>query len=816
MDPIDFPPDPSSLVTEADVEQKVLWRILTLPPPHGLGLPPEFVFCKPSIRRFDIGKGSSAKLYFPDFVVPILGFPLLIVEAKAPGEDLDAASVEARLYATELNSKYPPGLNPCAYCVVSDGLTTQLRSWDSTEPLCVFTLAEANPASVTYATFVDTLAQNQLRAHAAEINRKIRPRRYDRPVNLIGGTSARDERIEYNDFGKVLTSRFQHLFNPNTWEDRKRIAREAYVASRRRTRYVDEIDHIIKVSAPPSVTEATLIEDTSKPVEIAERMSVPQELRNKILLLIGAVGSGKSTFVDYLQEIGLPPELQSATAWVRVDLNEAPISADEIYKWCRTKLINGIKQTSPDLDVTGIAGLKLLYRKHVTEFDAGIGSLFSHDSPEYKLRLADLLERLKNDSAVTLQELERYLCTGRGRLLVVGLDNCDKRNRDEQLLMFQVAKWIQQEIRCLVILPLRQETFENHRHEPPLDTALQDLIFRIQPPPFQEVLSKRLGLVMAEAKILGSKNLSYHMGRAEVTFPADKLERLLHKMMGSLFEHNQYGRRIIVGLAGWNIRRALEIFLDFCRSGYIDEKTIFQTQTAGEHQFIQPGVIARILLRTNRRYYDGDLSYVKNLFQCDPNQDAPDHFIRYRVLAWLRNHNTDKGPSGIKGFHRIAQVVQAMVIAGSDENAAREEVRYLLREGCIVSEHLRSVIASDEDLIAITPAGHVHIDLAHNDFHYLAACAEDCWLASPQLAETIRRRITIAPFWKSLSWPITLDSANDFVKYLKEQKFQRVSPGDAFLSDSLCDIPDIDLEEIERDIQLKIGHLPPKNGGGHH
>jgi hypothetical protein len=35
--------------------------------------------------------------------------------------------------------------------------------------------------------------------------------------------------------------------------------------------------------------------------------------------------------------------------------------------------------------------------------------------------------------------------------------------------------------------------------------------------------------------------------------------------------------------------------------------------------------VAHILFRMNRRFYDGNHSYVKNLFQCDPSDPKPDH-----------------------------------------------------------------------------------------------------------------------------------------------------------------------------------------------
>jgi hypothetical protein len=136
-------------------------------------------------------------------------------------------------------------------------------------------------------------------------------------------------------------------------------------------------------------------------------------------------------------------------------LNEAPVNSIEIYDWCKVNLAQLIRATSPDIDTFSLESLKKTYRKELEQFDQGVGALFEKDSPDYKTRLADELLRLQSDKLGTIKALERFLCTGRGRLLVVVLDNCDKRDREEQLLMFQVAKWIQHEIRCLVVLPIR-------------------------------------------------------------------------------------------------------------------------------------------------------------------------------------------------------------------------------------------------------------------------------------------------------------------------------------------------------------------------
>lgn len=800
-----IPPTPQELLTESDVEQKLVLPMLTENRPHGLGFPRAEVFTKPDIRDFKIGKGSSSKLYYPDYIATFSGLPVVIVEAKKPGEDLGTAAAECRLYAAELNACYPANVNPCKYCVVSDGLQTELRAWDSDQIIAGFNLSDVGTVAPAYAEFSRLLANESLQTHALEVHEKTKPKRYFRALTLIGGHTAQNEQIAFNDFGRVLASQFQSFFDPASYTDRLRIVQDAYVGSPRKERYIGEIDRIIRNSSPLAVGSAQLIQNPAEPTEISSRFENLPSLKNKILLLVGSVGAGKSTFVDYLRAKGLPAEVQGQTAWVRIDLNPAPVNKDEIYPWLRKEIITGIRSTSPDIDTAKLENLRKVYRAQVRDFERGEGALFTKGSTEYNVRLADLLAKLKADATTTIQSLEQFLCTGRGRLLVIALDNCDKRDRDEQLLMFQVAKYIQQEIRCLVILPLRHETFENHRHEPPLDTALKDLVYRIEPPPFQEVLTKRLGLVISEAKKQGPNHLVYQFGNSTVRLSAERLERFLHAMMGSLFENKQYGRNIIVGLAGWNIRKAFEIFLEFCRSGYIRTEEIFERQVLPGQSPLSHGVVAKVLLRTNRRYYDGDHSFVKNLFQCNPNSAAPCTFLRYWILVWLRAKTNLAGPSGIKGYHQQGALVHDLLTVGVAPESTRPEIRYLAKAGCLLTEHLRTEAIDDGDLIAITPAGHVHLELAYRDFNYLAACAEDTWVSSYELAEGVQQRVTMQPYYRGQSWPNMLTNAGEICAYLGDEQ-QKIETA-RFLPDKTVPLEPINFEKLLTEIDAQHGKM---------
>src|SRR5439155_2686762 len=130
--------------------------------------------------------------------------------------------------------------------------------------------------------------------------------------------------------------------------------------------------------------------------------------------------------------------------------------------------------------------------------------------------------------------------------------------------------------RCLVVLPLRDVTYDLHRTEPPLDTALKDLVYRIEPPSFQKVLSARVKLALRDMST-NTKTQSFGLGKTiRVEYDTENLSHYLCAIMRAIYEQNAFARKLITGIAGRDIRRAMEIFLEFCNSGYIDEADILK------------------------------------------------------------------------------------------------------------------------------------------------------------------------------------------------------------------------------------------------
>jgi hypothetical protein len=803
-----------SLQNESDVEQKFLYPFIIEAAPLGLGVPPSAVQTKTNTRRFRIDKGAATKLYYPDYLVVTLGYPLLVVEAKAPGESVEEGYREARLYAAELNALFQHGITPARFVIACNGVELWYGFADQALPLGKAACASLGPYSADVASLIQNASWESLRAHAVTLAQRVRPAELFKPRRLLGGAGFQNEEVGINSFGATLTTVISPMFNPSSYVERAAVARNAYVPSRRRERYVDPIDRVIRAARPPSEIHSVELQDTSQPTELLGRLSHPKSLEHKVLLLIGSVGSGKSTFIDHLIEIALPRDVVESTVWCRINMNSAPVSAAEIYTWLRRELIAGCRTSVPDEDFDDLAVIQRLLHTEITRFKKGVGKLYERDSDTYNIKLAEFIQTVEQDGDAITKAHVRFTCAERGKLLMVVLDNCDKKTRDEQLLMFEAAQWLQKEFRCLVILPLRDETYDNHRDQPPLDTALKDLVFRIEPPPFQQVLARRLQFALKELATTGSESLHFTLPNGfRVEYTKSEHAFYLTSIVKSLFEHDRFARRMIVGLSGRNMRRALEIFLEFCNSGHIREDQIFRIrQSEGAHT-LPLHVVATVLLRMNRRFYDSDHSYIKNIFGASRDDVAPAYFCRYMILQWLRLNFRSAGTSGLRGYYPKAQVKQALMPIGLDPALIDREFNYLLAAHCVIAEHLGLGSVDDADLVRLGPAGFVHLDLVGNS-NYLAAVAEDTWftdrLQAERIAEGIKRMES------QLHVNTVAENARELVTFLESNRAALFPPGGSYIEgDLLHKLSDLQsareaVERIERSPAIDPWFSAPK------
>jgi type I restriction enzyme M protein len=155
------------LTNEASVEKLFVDRLL-----EHLGFGDEDLRVKTSIQELKIGSGSSSSLYKPDYIIVANGFPAIVIDAKAPAENIDEWVKQCRSYCLELNTMYEH--NPVEHYVLSNGLYTKLYSWDKGPPIADLTFSDFVTGNTKLLDLSELMSKKAVRALARTKHDELR------------------------------------------------------------------------------------------------------------------------------------------------------------------------------------------------------------------------------------------------------------------------------------------------------------------------------------------------------------------------------------------------------------------------------------------------------------------------------------------------------------------------------------------------------------------------------------------------------------------------------------------------------------------
>lgn len=496
------------------------------------------------------------------------------------------------------------------------------------------------------------------------------------------------------------------------------------------------------------------------------------------MLLIGNVGSGKTTFTRYFRHVFLEekhPELAAKCEWVFINMNSAPVSRGEVYGWLKEQIIGSIKETHNSLDFEDIDVIKKIFRREISRFDKGLGKLLAGNEVERNKELYKILDEAIRNPDSYLSALLFYIKENYAKIPIVVLDNCDKRNKDEQLLMFEVAQWLRSQYKCIVILPMRDTTYDTYKSEPPLDTVVRDLVFRIDPPDLLKVLQARLDYI---TRITEQTSSTYVLeNNIRVAVKRTELVEYFKLIMVAI-RKDRWIANLFYRLTNKNTRNGIQIFEDFCKSGHMNSKDILAMRVLGDESQVPTYRFENVLLRKNRRFYNGDESNFVNLFHSDYNDDFPDPFVRVDMLNWLHEVQALEGPTGDKGLFPVSKLALNLQIYGHNVAVIHRELAYMIKKGLVFCENTSGQI-EENDLIKITIPGALHLQMLNN-VSYLSACAEDTLFKNTEIMTRISNRLKIH---ESSSKLISALNAKDLINYLIEYRREYIVDSSELMSE---------------------------------
>lgn len=736
--------DASELLTESDVEQKLLFPFLV----HAsyLALPSTWIRTKEYMSPTEIDKTAGKRYgYIPDYSVWIGGIPLSIVEAKAPDVAIEVGLREARLYAGEINKRYPPEVNPIGFILASNGNQFGFSAWDSEADSVIAPSVDVVPGSVVLQLIQGFVGKAALEKRATTIAAHFQSRRFFAVSAFMGGQATLNQQLGVNEFAEPLFPTLTKYFASNSDETPDEVIDRAYVTSDEIGRYEGVLETYLKDRTAniagnqlrPILTSrntATGISD-----ELKKFASEPATY-SRVQLVIGAVGAGKSTFIRRFYRKLMSREVAERTRWAFINFNVMPPGATDLREWIAEKFIASFADAN-GVDVDDLKQIEIIFASELRKFGRGPAKLIKDADPtEFLRQRASLLQEMMRNLPKFAECIARHF-SGEVHLgIVVVFDNVDRRSREQQLAIFEAAQWFKDITRALVIINLRDSTFEAHRDEPPLDAFINAINFYIRPPRFAQVIRKRLELVLETLPTEVAKQQEYSLSSGyRIKYPATRLGEFLMSIYLSLFDRSAQIAAALEALVAKDVRRALGMFGDIIVSPHIPTNQITGAALSGGENRIQENRIIRSLMRGRYKYFNGRSIYVRNILGADLSHNRPSNLLTADILEYLIRNRKSQIDFTQEGYATIATVLKKMSQLGYDEQDSFRAIDTLVGWGLIEPESLVVTNLTEEDAIRVHASGFIHMRFFIERNEYLIGVTPDLQFASRDSAETIGR-----------------------------------------------------------------------------
>jgi hypothetical protein len=348
------------------------------------------------------------------------------------------------------------------------------------------------------------------------------------------------------------------------------------------------------------------------------------------------------------------------------------------------------------------------------------------------------LEAWRQDPLKLTRGISRYLQGDRGENLIVVFDNVDRRESAGQLAAFQTALWFMDQTRCMVILQMRDSTFDAYKNEPPLDTYRTGQIFHISPPRLVDVVKRRLELSLEYLAEQAPEQVTFApKGGPTIKYPKSRAGEFLTGIYYELFASRNNVARILEALAGRNVRRALDMFFAIITSGHMPEEIIASVaQGKGVRNFPEY-LILRALMRQSYRFFNNNTGFVANLFHCESRWERPSNLLIPEMLFFLLGERKVRGDNGQMGFVALSRILLEMEGLGFVRSDVKEAALFCLKKELIEVDTSSLETIRDKDSVKATASGWAHIRLLSSRLEYVASILPTTAIDDKQLSARV-------------------------------------------------------------------------------
>jgi predicted type IV restriction endonuclease len=430
-----------------------------------------------------------------------------------------------------------------------------------------------------------------------------------------------------------------------------------------------------------------------------------------VTLLIGPVGAGKSTYLKHFELVAGKQTLhEKKVHWIYIDFEQMGREGSPrtfIYRQVRDYLLAEHPVTPTDYRTA----VEPAYRDEVAGMARGPFAPIAGHPDEFQKVVGDLIRKDFEAVEPYVDKVTRYLAQQSPCVLV--LDNSDLYEDDDlETTVFSEGLAFGKRTLCNVIVSVRDRTFVRHRTDASFD-AFELRRFWLDPPPFREVLARRLTYSKA---ILRGQSARIETGRSLNLAVPD---------LGVFFDIVQ--RSVLSGAAGeyvesmadLNIRLGLSLITNFLTSGHIQADRVLKTFLTNNRHVSFPfhEVFKGTCLGQWKHFKEGRAECI-NVF--DARLGATKlRLLRLFLLNFLvgRAHNEDSIEVPVN------DCIRAFSHLGASEAQVVQVIAFLAKHRLV-----RTVTAEDvtpDSIVTISRSGGYYARVLPNRFSYVEECMLD-------------------------------------------------------------------------------------------
>ena len=759
----------SSDSTEGDVETQVVIPLLTRP--ELLGIPLSRVKSKEFLAAQDIGKGQKTKKgYIPDFCIYELSLPTLVIEVKSPKVLVAEAWEEATLYAHAINKNFPPRVNPTQKAFATNGIDYLAGDWDAA-PLARGSIQELTTGSGKLKELQNTIGHQELERLSELVSAAMKLRGFKRPSSQGNGPALITSKLEPNTFAADLAPILRRYFSSRDQNKDPEIYKNAYVSSNEVTSYDRILESYLRDRLARSRTKVRTTK--KRAVEVSKRINEFAKYRPQsgdLQLVTGGVGAGKSLFARRYKEYLQPRELVGRTHWSFIDFNYAPENLSEASEWICKAFVDSLFDEGAPANPLDASDQERIFSDNLQERSSFYQRMETIERGRGELERARDIEAWRQNPLQLAPGISRYLQGNRGEIIIAVFDNVDRRDAENQLSAFQMALWFMNLTRCLLILQMRDVTFEAFKNEKPLDTYRTGQIFFISPPRFIDVVKRRLELSLKALAREAPNTVRYKTASGTtIAYPKSRAGEFLRDIYLELFQKLTNVSRVLEALAGRNVRKALDMFMAIITSGHMPENLITIFASGNGIGSFPENLVVRILMRQDYRFFNDNSGFVANIFYCDRNWARPSNFLLVEALFLLIDQRKEKGDNGQLGFVSMSRLKDELENMGFVRSDIEEAIRFGLKYELIEADSSIATTIGDADCMKATASGWAHMRILSSRLEYVSAVLPTTLLNNDNLCARIFDLMQSENRFGHLYLSQQLQLVEEFYTYLQEQ-----------------------------------------------